>query len=428
MAIGGPPAFRRELPEGFCVMPFIGMYVSTNGQLGPCCVYDGALGSAADGLVDTFESDDWDALRQAFLDGQPVPGCWKCFQPDRDAGSTQRELRNAERLERVVTSTETGVEIRQPARPTYLDARLSNLCNLKCRSCWHGSSSKWFADARQLGINVGESAEIRSYATPDAARQAIWPLIDGLDQLYFAGGEPLLMPEHYDLLEALVEADRTDIELSYNTNLTVTSQAGRSVFDLWEQFPRVLVEASVDGIGERGRLIRSGFDWDILVANVAELRRRCPSATVRFGVTVSVLNVLHLPDLLRGLLDECGADPELMRVHSLSVPECYRTQVLPSAMKHRAASQIERFTDGLPDHSDLRPQLAGVLSFMFGEQRPADLVGLHRRVADLDRLRNESTREVLPELVPALRFTTARRVANKVGRLLERRSQPLAKK
>ena len=130
--------------------------------------------------------------------------------------------------------------------------------------------------------------------------------------LYFAGGEPLMMAEHYSLLKLLVERGRTGVCLRYNTNLSRTEFAGTSIFDLWSKFDRVMVQASVDAAhGCRGR---AGAQWiqlgHVFVENIATAEAtRARMQTSRFGVTVSALNILSLPELLEALGDECGAAP-----------------------------------------------------------------------------------------------------------------------
>ena len=53
------------------------------------------------------------------------------------------------------------------------------------------------------------------------------PHLDHVEQIYFAGGEPLMMEEHYNILEELVRRKRFDVRLIYNTNFTHTELRGK---------------------------------------------------------------------------------------------------------------------------------------------------------------------------------------------------------
>jgi organic radical activating enzyme len=46
------------------------------------------------------------------------------------------------------------------------------------------------------------------------------PHLDYVEQIYFAGGEPLMMAEHYNILDELERRGRFDVRLIYNTNFT----------------------------------------------------------------------------------------------------------------------------------------------------------------------------------------------------------------
>lgn len=312
-------------------MPFTGMQVATTGELRPCCLYEDALGDVRTGIVEAWESAEWADLRDRFLRGEPVPGCWKCVEEERRGGHSLRQERSeyehlVVRRAGVSTATPDEVVVTADSRPRLLDLRFSNRCNLKCRTCWHGASSRWYADARALGLPVGPVAEIESFA-PGTVLQELAPLLPSVEMIYFAGGEPLLAPDHGSLLRHLIDIGRHDITLEYNSNMMVRDVESWDVFDLWEQFAHVRVEASIDGVGDVGALVRSGFDWSTFVHNVDELRRRVPSVALRFGITVSALNVAHLPELVRTL--QARWPDVSLHVHAVSSPSHYRLGVLP---------------------------------------------------------------------------------------------------
>lgn len=419
-------AGQKEPIDSFCAMPFLGMHVSNTGGVSPCCEYDGTLGQASDGaLSDIWNSPDWESLRQDFRAGREVKACWKCFDREASEGDSMRHFMNATLAGEIALLTPSPLVAPTQDSPAYLDIRYSNLCNLKCRTCWHGSSSKWYSDAKALDLTAGPKAEIVSFPSPEIAREAVVPLLGAARQIYFAGGEPLVMPEHYRLLGFLIAEGRTHIKLSYNSNMMTTSLGKQSIFDLWEQFPHLSIEASVDAAGSRGALVRSGFDWDVFVANIAELRARCPQVRLTFGITVSALNILALPELLDALGASCQAMPDDLHIHALQSPSFYRTQVLPGKLKKDAGKRIGRFIRTLelrnaPNFAVLQTALEGQLRYMHAENRTVELKTFQKMTARLDRLRGEQSDKVLPELKAALKPSPVRHFAAKARRLLKK--------
>jgi organic radical activating enzyme len=101
---------------------------------------------------------------------------------------------------------------------------------------------------------VGDQAIIQGVEDADGLFDQLDSLLPHIEEIYFAGGEPLLMDEHYRLLDRLAERGLFDTPLRYNTNFSETRYKGRDVFDIWAQFSNVKVSASVDATGGRGEL------------------------------------------------------------------------------------------------------------------------------------------------------------------------------
>ncbi|MGE0847335.1 MAG: twitch domain-containing radical SAM protein [Flavobacteriaceae bacterium] len=405
------PGDRDRLPDGMCVMPWLNLHVSTLGEIMPCCEFKGDIGNLReDTLAESWRGDRLRAIREAFARGEPLAACGKCMERERYESDSLR-LQANRRFAAWLDAQDARTLARPADFPVALDIRFTNLCNFSCRSCWHGASSKWFQDGKAIGSLASDRAETRSFASFEEFFAQIEQGVDGIVDLYFAGGEPLMMEEHYRFLDRLIELGRTDVALRYHTNMSVTSFRGRSVFDLWKRFPNVLVIASVDAHGERGELLRRGFEWKLFVANMRALRRKCPHVAVDFGITVSALNILSLADLLRALESECGARPADFDIHSLQEPPYYRTDVLPRRLKARAAASLEAYIGEL-ERRDLESdpgtlvfvdRLRGAIRMMRPRADSRHRRRLARTTAALDGLRRERTAAVLPELAPALR-------------------------
>ena len=143
------------------------------------------------------------------------------------------------------------------------------------------------------------------------------PHLDYVEQIYFAGGEPLLMEEHYRILEELVRREKFDVRLIYNTNFTQTYLKNRSVFEYWRQFRSVAVGASLDASGDRAEYIRKGTDWAQVVENRREMLRVCPEVDFYISPTLSIMNAWHLPDFHREWVDLGFIRPQDLNVNIL---------------------------------------------------------------------------------------------------------------
>lgn len=399
---------KGQLPAGFCVLPWINLHVATTGAISPCCEFGGEVANlSASTLSEAWASDDLAAIRKAFVDGVALDACRKCFDRERSEGASLRLQSNRKfaRWAEAIAAADTPLDA-APDHPAAFDLRFSNLCNFKCRSCWHGASSKWYTDGKAIGVTLSDRAEISSFDGVDDFLAQVGPGLVQVEDIYFAGGEPLMMPEHYALLERLIALGRTDVRISYNSNMSRTTFRGQSVFELWKHFPHIDLTASVDAAGTLGEMVRSGFRWETFVSNVGSVREEVPHVGLTFGITVSVFNIFGLPDLLDALARECDASYGEFFLHSLQDPPQYRTQILPASLKQRVSENIAEFMSHMdaddPGHDRLSDQLSGIIRYMDADDLSHLLPKFARVSGKLDALRREETAEYLPELAPYL--------------------------
>ena len=210
---------------------------------------------------------------------------------------------------------------------TYWDIRFSNLCNLSCRSCGHiFSSSSWYKDQVQLaGPQWEKDNNVLNYAgrfKTDMMDQLMEHL-EHVEQIYFAGGEPCMMDEHYVILEELERRGRFDVRLIYNTNFTHVKLKDRLVFDYWKKFDSVAVGASLDAMGPRAEYIRKGTKWDIVEENRRQMMEICPRVDFYISPTLSILNAMHIPDFHREWVGK-----GLIKPQDLKCKHTYKIQII----------------------------------------------------------------------------------------------------
>ena len=301
---------------------------------------------------------------------------------------------------------------RQPLHLTYWDIRFSNLCNLSCRSCGHIFSSNWYDDhAKIYEIEAGKeradewkSKNSRLYFAGRKLNDIYEQLeshIDELEQVYFAGGEPLIMEEHYRLLKTLVEKKMTHVRLIYNTNFTQMKYKKLNVLDLWPEFKSVSVGASLDAMGTLGEYMRKGTDWLQVERNREEMLKKCPKVDFYISPTLSVMNAWQITEFHRNWVDRGFINPQDLNVNILQDPAHYRIDILPKAIKNELQAQYEEHISWLePQDSLTRATMGfkGAINFMQLTDKIDTLTKTKYQLELLDNVRNESLKDIIPQL------------------------------
>jgi hypothetical protein len=156
-----------------------------------------------------------------------------------------------------------------------------------------------------------------------------------LEQVYFAGGEPLIMKEHYALLEKLIDLGKTDVRILYNTNFSELRFKDKHVFEYWRHFKSVSVGASLDGMHAQGELIRKGQDWQQTVENRERMLAEVPHVDFYVSSTVSSMNVLHVLEFHREWVDLELLKPQDWNINICQSPDWYRIDIFPEDFKQR---------------------------------------------------------------------------------------------
>jgi sulfatase maturation enzyme AslB (radical SAM superfamily) len=227
------------------------------------------------------------------------------------------------------------------------------------------------------------------------------PHLDYVEQIYFAGGEPLLMEEHYRILEELVRRKRFDVRLIYNTNFTHTELKGKSVFEYWKQFDSVAVGASLDSSGARGEYIRKGTDWAVVEQNRRDMLRICPEVDFYISPTLSILNAHHLPDFHRDWTNRGLIRAQDLNVNILQDPLYYRIDIAPAEYKQKLSTIYLNHITWLHEQDPLGRATQGfesAITFMNATDNTHLIDTFWRKTHELDEIRRENIMDVIPEL------------------------------
>lgn len=393
--------FLLKESRTFCIYPWIHLHAYPTGEAYPCCHAEMAypVGNCkTNTLAEIWQGDAMQRLRQDMLTETPNPACTRCYEQEQSGFFSGRKSANKHH----------GHHIRKldtnPFEMTYWDIRFSNLCNLRCRSCGHIFSSSWYQDQAHLAGPEWRDRNVSfNYAgqTETDMWEQLLPHIDYVEQIYFAGGEPLMMDEHYRILEELERRERFDVRLIYNTNFTHVKLKDRLVFDYWKRFHSVAVGASLDAMGPRAEYIRKGTDWAQIEQNRRDMMDICPNVDFYISPTLSIMNAWHLPDFHREWVKQGLIRPQDLNVNILQDPMHYRIDIAPTAYKQQLAQKFEEHLEWLRPQDALNRATVGFESaykFMMTNDNTCLIDTFWRKTHQLDSIRNERLLDFLPEL------------------------------
>jgi radical SAM protein with 4Fe4S-binding SPASM domain len=395
--------------QTFCIYPWIHIHAYPTGEAYPCCHAEMGVGQIGNCRTDTLK-DIWNSpaqkkLRTDMLTETPNAACGRCYEQEKSGFFTGRQSANkhhGHHIDRVQGTDTTGHT--EQFEMTYWDIRFSNLCNLKCRSCGHIFSSQWYQDQAKLaGGSWKAENKVLNYAgrTETDMWEQLLPHLDYVEQIYFAGGEPLMMAEHYNILDELERRGRFDVRLIYNTNFTQTRLKDRTVFDYWRKFDSVAVGASLDASGPRGEYIRKGTDWAVVESNRRQMMEVCPKVDFYISPTLSIMNALHLPDFHKDWVEKGLLTPQDLNVNILQDPAYLRIDIAPTEYKQRIQSKYEQHLEWLRPLDQLNRATVGfesAITFMNSTDNTHLLDTFWRKTHELDSIRREHVLDVLPEL------------------------------
>lgn len=393
--------FLLKDSKTFCIYPWIHLHAYPTGEAYPCCHAEMAYpvgNSRFKTLEEIYRDAPMRELRNDMLNERPNPACGRCYEQEEAGFFSGRRSANKHHGHHIKRINDGEF------RMSYWDIRFSNLCNLSCRSCGHIFSSSWYQDQAKLaGGRWAEENKALNYAgrtSTDMWEQLI-PHLDYVEQIYFAGGEPLMMAEHYNILDELERRGRFDVRLIYNTNFTQTKLKDREVFDYWRKFDSVAVGASLDAMGPRAEYIRKGTDWAVVERNREEMLKVCPQVDFYISPTLSIMNAMHLPDFHRAWVEKGYIAPKDLNVNILQDPAHFRLDIATSEYKERINARYQDHLDWLRPQDPLQRATVGfesAINYMMTTDNSHLIPKFWHKTEELDQIRNENILEVIPEL------------------------------
>jgi MoaA/NifB/PqqE/SkfB family radical SAM enzyme len=375
-------------------MPWLHLHTEPNGDVLPCCDFNKQhpLANIKDTMLDRIvNGDSINSIRTQMLHGDYITGCEHCYKLEDNDIESLRTKSNE-----LWSDTYDDLELRTNRDGsvnnftlTSIDIGLSNVCNFKCRMCSGYHSSKIAVEEKEM---YGREIDVLNLSERKKIFPQFMSVFDTIERVYFSGGEPLMMPEHYEVMEYLDKIQRYDVDIECNTNLSTLTYKGNSVIDYWKRFTNITLTLSIDGIGKHAEYLRHGTVWKQIEENYTLLLKECSHIRFRINSNINIYNAFNLMVMqhdwiIRGLIT-----PEQINMKILVQPDYISIQVLPSTFKHKLTNQINDHIRFLHNYKSniLISQWCDVLKSLGSNDCSFKLDKFFKHTDELDVYRNES--------------------------------------
>jgi len=406
------------MSKTFCPLPWMHLGTHPHGGVTPCCISDMTAGknrardfaekgdvffNLNDHDINThMNSDYFKQIRKEMLNDVEPKACTRCYEEERKGIESKRihesevySYFNSDYASRL-TSEDGSI----PMDLRFVELRLGNVCNIRCRTCNPASSSRWVKDYKQIVDSLDFVND--GYSWLDHKHDFQWPedenfyedlynCAPNMEVLYINGGEPTLIKAHWKYLRRLVDSGRSkNIILWYNINMTNLPE---EAMPLWCEFKETRICPSIDDLRHRNTYIRYPTDWNDVEKNLEIVKPNLhrPNIRTRITQTVSAYSYAYLDEFL----DWAPVPVDMNFVYD---PDYLSPAVLPPVVRYEIHEKYRK-TMGNDHH-------LGTLLSMYNNDDWDETKWEHfcRYNDELDKIRkhDEGWREVFPELVELL--------------------------
>ena len=449
--------FQRDLESKssctFCVLPWIHLATRPNGDMRLCCTAN-ASGAGEDhevGLVKeedgrpanfartnplaAFNNEYMKSVRTTMLAGEIPASCKGCFDEESQGIVSKRIWETATWMndegvdvEELINQTQEDGTV--PDQLQYLDLRLGHTCNIKCVMCSPHDSSKWVKDWQQLipviqdhGVKKQMEWDKKEFNNKWHERKEFWDelyaQIPNLKQVYFAGGEPLMIREHKTFLEEIIrQGHEQNILLRYNSNGILVDE---DLIALWSKFKKVKFAISIDSYEERDEYIRFPTKFKEVERTLRLLDNTPDNIHISIATAVQIFNIKTIPDFIKwkvtskfkkvnvGLIDGNVMGGGLVNAHLVHIPTFLNITILPEADKKEVHARFAELKQWLWDNFTQDDefwihnpkgwrQWEGLLKHMDSRDNSHLLSGFKEYINKLDAIRDLNAAQVFPEI------------------------------
>lgn len=459
----------KKLPsETFCLLPWVHLSTRPDGSMRVCCTanassvgptndkeHGGQVGILKDeeGRPNNLNVSDfqtaWNStymknVRKQMLAGEKPPSCLKCYKEEAAGHRSKRMWEThywSQRVdvEKILADTNPDGEV--PPNLAYIDLRFGTKCQLACVMCSPHDSSGWIKDYKAIFPEVKNESlkQIMQWENKGSTNgssynwhkqnpkfwEQFYEQMPSMQQIYFAGGESLIIEEHYEILEEAIRRGLAHkLELRYNSNGVEWRE---DLFELWSHFKLVRFHYSIDSISEMNSYIRYPSNWTRQeeVFHILDTQTT-DNVEVTIACAVQALNVYYLPDFIQWKLEKKFKKINMwpfgaggISQHFVYWPAHLNVKVLPNWFKEKCREKYEAWYPwweqnwelGIPEslagtvtYEQFRnaeygiKRLDGILSFMESEDWSVRLPEMKEFLKLCDKQRGISFYDTFPEM------------------------------
>lgn len=343
----------------FCMHPFTGLATREDGAIKICC-RSLPIGFSKDmSFEQAWNSSEIKEVRRQVLNNERPSVCSPCFDlEDQGVESLRQRHINGVIPEARINLYPDALSLldndyTMPFKIPTMEIKTNNLCNLRCRMCHPLDSTSWtdWSEVEEFYVKEGnflpsviKDLDLQKSRFTDgfADKDWFWNNLEKnapyFKRIEFAGGEPLMDPAHYKILDMLKPYGK-NIELKYATNGTTTGiNGGRNIFEYWPHFRSVAVNISIDGVHSVYDYIRSNGSFSTIEQNIKIFQSINNVSRIVGAFTAQAGNILQAAECIDYFINTLDI---VFYSHRVSYPKCLSAQVLPLPLKELAISRLE---------------------------------------------------------------------------------------
>ena len=350
---------NKSKSKTFCMHPFTGLATREDGAIKVCCRSQPIGFIQKESLEEAWNNNAMREVRKQVLNNERPTVCKACFDLEDQGVQSLRQRHIAGVIPEARVNLYPDAldalndDFTMPFEFPTMEIKLNNLCNLKCRMCNPLDSTSWkdwdvvtefYKKEDNILIPIVESLVdtpgkyIGPFDNSDNWWNSFEKLLPFFRRVEFAGGEPLMDPYHYKILDKLAPYGN-QIELKYATNGTKLGIGkGRTIYDYWPKFKSIAVNVSIDGIHDVYEYIRGNGKFSEVEENVKIFKAFPNVSRVVGAFTVQANNIMQIDKVIDYFINELGI---VFYSHRVSYPKALSAQVLPLELKAKIVSRLE---------------------------------------------------------------------------------------
>ncbi len=377
-----PKTFLKN--KSICALPWTGFELEPNGGVKNCIIAKNTLGNINTANIKDIMSGDQNVnLKKAMLQDQKPSNCQGCYHQEKNTNDLSSISSRLYYLKGIVPNTDLKTfDDAKNFTLKHVDLRWTNSCNQACVYCMPEYSSKW---AQELGVKVKSNKEAR-----DEVKKFVFENIENLENVYLAGGEPMLMKENFEFLKLLKEKN-PECTVRVNTNLS-TTQTG--IFELLCDFENVHWTVSIEAIEKEYEYIRHLGKWSDFTKNLDVLTTL--KHKISFNMLHFILNYKSIHDCV-DFLQSKGFHDNSFIIGPVSGPSWLNIMNLPEKMLDSIKENLQEKLNGNPQ-GYLKNSYQNLLKYYTDTQWQKNMKGFYYNIGKMDQRRKLDSKNVFHDL------------------------------